>query len=58
MVAAVSRFLLPVLLRFLGGFFFGTCVSAVFSRGLVLGSGVGGTSRAALGGIQEKMRWR
>ena len=37
-------------MRFLG-FFFGTCVSAVSSRGLVLDSDVGSTSRAGVVGV-------
>ena len=47
---AVRRFLDPLVFLFLG-FFFGTCVSAVSSRGLVLDSDVGSTSRAGVVGV-------
>ena len=44
------RFLNPLVFLFLG-FFFGTCVSAVSSRGLVLDSDVDSTSRAGVVGV-------
>ena len=47
---AVRRFLNPLVFLFLG-FFFGTCVSAVSSRGLVLDSDVDSTSRAGVVGV-------
>ena len=47
---AVRRFVNPFVLRFLG-FFFGTGVSAVSSRGLVLGSGVASTDRGGVVGV-------
>ena len=47
---AASRILCPFVFRFLG-FFFGTCVSAVSSRGLVLDSDVDSTSRAGVVGV-------
>ena len=47
---ALRRFLNPLDLRF-RGLFFGTGVSAVSSRGLVLDSDVGSTSRAGVVGV-------
>ena len=44
------RFLFPLPSRFLG-FFFGILVSAMSSRGLVLGSDVDGTSRVGVVGV-------
>ena len=47
---AVRRFLNPLVFLFLG-FFFGTCVSPVSSRGLVLGSDVASTDRGGVVGV-------
>ena len=49
-LSAACRVLYPLVFRFLD-FFFGTCVSAVSSQGRVLGSDVGGTSRAGVVGV-------
>ena len=57
-LSAACRVLYPLVFRFLD-FFFGTGVSAVSSRGLVLASDVGSTSRAGVvslssAGISDK----